>query len=130
MAVGVMCYYDARIATSSYGSLFNPDTWAPYLTYYAFMSFNRAYKLGNEVETSSDDDKVFVLGATNEKKRVLLIANISDKPVEAEFDLTGADLSDHEILMIDSVYHYTPTGKQITDGKLTLPANSCVEIRL
>ena len=128
--VGVMCYYDARIATSSYGGLFNPDTWAPYLTYYAFMSFNRAYKLGNEVETSSDDDKVFVLGATNEKKRVLLIANISDKPVEAEFDLTGADLSDHEILMIDSVYHYTPTGKQITDGKLTLPANSCVEIRL
>ena len=49
--------------------------------------------------------------------------------LEAEFDLTGVDTDDVEIRMIDDTYSYTPTGKQIRDGKLILPANSCIEIQ-
>ena len=128
--VGVLAYYDGRIGTSQYSGLFNPDTWKPYLTYFAFMSFNQAYRLGDEVDTGSDDDRVFTLGATDGQKRLLLLANTSDKPVEAQFDIKGADAAGGEILMIDSVYHYSPTGKRIVNGCLTLPAYTCVEIRM
>ena len=54
-------YYDARIGESSYSGMFNPDTWTTYKTYYAFMSFNKAYELKNEV--ASDDQNVHVLAA-------------------------------------------------------------------
>ena len=128
--VGLLAYYDGRIGPSEYGGLFNPDTWAPYLTYFAFMSFNRAYELGDEVQTASDDGKVFVLGATDGEKQLLLLANTGERPVEAAFDIIGADTSRAEILMIDDVYHYSPTGKRIADGRLVLPACSCTEIRM
>ena len=35
-----------------------------------------------------------------------------------------------EILRIDEENRYTLTGEQIVDGKLALPANACVEIKL
>ena len=82
------------------------------------------------MQTVSDDGKVFVLGATDGRKKLLLLANTGEEPVEAEFEVAGADTSQAEILMIDDVYHYSPTGKRIVDGKLVLPASSCTEIRM
>jgi hypothetical protein len=122
-------FYDSRIAVSAYCGMFNPETREPYKTYYAFSSFNKAYKLKNEIETSSDNENVYVCGAANDKKAVLLIANINGQDMEADLDINGVCTDDVDILMIDDIYRYTDTGKIIKDGKLTLPANSCVEIR-
>ncbi|MBQ8509197.1 MAG: hypothetical protein IJ493_04745 [Clostridia bacterium] len=127
--VGMLNFYDARIGTSTYSGMFNPDTWRPYLTYYAFMMFNDAYKLKDEIETASDDDKIYVGGAAKDGKAVLLIANPENKSVKAELTLSGVDFAAAEVLMIDASHQYTPTGIRITDGKLTIPAHSCVEIR-
>ena len=124
-----MEFYDARLGPSAYGGMFNPDTWRPYPTYYAFMSFNQAFKLHNEIFTESDDGNVYVCGATNGKKSILLLSNRNENATEVEFDLIGVTADDVEILMINEEYSYTPTGKQICNGKLMLPARSCVEIR-
>lgn len=127
--VDQMEYYDARIGASVYGGMFNPDTWEPYLTYYAFKSFNEAYKLQNEVLTETDDEHVFVGGATNGEKAVLLLANLHEEPVEAEFELNGVSMENLEILMIDSAHSYVQAEKKIQNGKLILPEHSCIEIR-
>ena len=125
----VLCYYDARIGPSQYGGMFNPDTHKPYLTYYTFMMFNQLYKLGNEIETVADSDTLWIGGAKDDKKKVLVLVNHSDKEEEVELDISGADTDDVEILMINDVYQYTPTGKKIEDGKIVLPPYTCAEIR-
>ena len=122
-------YYDARLGASRYGGMFNPDTHKPYLNYYAFMMFNQAYKLKNEIQTTSDSDKVFVCGAKDDKKKVLILSNLDSKSVVTEFDLQGVSTDDVEILMINDTYHYSPTGKTIENNLLEIPAHSCVEIR-
>ena len=126
--VDMLCYYDARMANSQYGGLFNGLERKPFLTYFAFMMFNDAYKLENEVETASDNKDIFVMGAKKDNRAVLIISNVGDK-TEANLDLSGVDLNGAEVLIIDDVYHYSPTGIDISDGKLTIPEKSCVEIR-
>ena len=128
--VGLLAYYDGRIGPSQYGGLFNPDTWKPYLTYYAFRMFNQAYRLGRETETSVEGEGVYAVGATDGSVKLLLLANPGQEPVEADLELIGADPRDAEILRIDGVYRYSPTGERIRDGKLVLPACSCTEIRV
>ncbi len=127
-SVSEMNYYDARLGASPYGGMFNPSTWEPYLTYYAFLSFNSAYKLKKEVETDSDDGNVFTLGATDGTDKVLLMANIG-KEQTADLELQGVDLAKATVIRIDETHTYSLTGESIKDGKLFLPANSCVEIR-
>lgn len=124
-------FYDARIGSSQYGGIFDPNTWYPYKSYYTLMSFNRAYRLGNEVFTESDDANLYVCGAVSDDggKAVLLVTNTGSSAAQVEFDLSGVDISDAEILFIDDCYTYTPTGKRIVDGKLTLSPNCCAEIR-
>ncbi len=124
----LLCFYDARLGGSIYAGLFNGETNKPRLTYYAYMMFNQAYKLGCEVETTSDSSDVFVLGAKNDKRSILLLSNIGED-TEIEIEALGADLANAELLMISDVYSYSPTGSDISDGKLHLPKNSCAEIR-
>ena len=126
--VGMLNFYDARIAISRYSGLFNPDTWRPYPAYFAFMMFNDAYKLENEAESASDDEKVSVCAAVKDSRAVLLIANPGSAK-KTELALTGVNPASAEILMIDEAHHYSPAGIRIDGGMLTLPANSCVEIR-
>ncbi|MBQ3864328.1 MAG: hypothetical protein II781_00590 [Clostridia bacterium] len=127
--VGLLAYYDGRIGPSQYGGLFNPDTWKPYLTYYAFRMFNQAYRLGQETETFLEGEGIFVLGAAAGERKILLLANPGEEPVEAELMISGADPLDAEIFRIDAANCYSPTGERIRDGRLNLPACSCTEIR-
>jgi two-component system chemotaxis sensor kinase CheA len=54
---------------------------------------------------------------------------IIGEDTEVEIEALGVDLKNAEVLMISSVYNYTPTGIDISDGKLRLPRYSCAEIR-
>ncbi len=127
-SVAEMNFYDARIGPSEYGGLFDPSTWEPYLAYYAFLSYNTAYRLENEIYNTSDDGSVFTLGAAGNGGRVLLLANIGDEKM-AELSICGADLAKAEVLRIDASHRYSPTGESIARGTIRLPADSCVEIR-
>ena len=122
-------YYDARIGIGDYAGLFDSNTYYPCKEYFTLMSFNQLYKLKNEVYTKCTDENVYVCAARKEDKAVLLIANINDEPIELEFEFSGLPIHETEILMINDIYHYSPTGKEIVDGKLTVNGNTCVEIR-
>jgi hypothetical protein len=127
-STNIACYYDARITTSAFAGLFDGEKMKPRLTYFAFMMFNEAYKLENEVETSTDCDHVFVCGAKKDDKAVILISNIGET-TELDMEILGADMKKTEVLMISDIYHYSPTGMDVSDGKLILPAGTCAELR-
>ncbi|MBQ8742441.1 MAG: hypothetical protein IJZ03_08695 [Clostridia bacterium] len=126
----VMCIYDARIECSAYGPLFNPDTMYPYRTYYAFMMFDSIYKLGNAVSSKSDDPQVFVQAAVNNRKGTIVIANVNEQEVSLRLNISGFPTDDIQILRIDEENRYTLTGETLANEVLTLPENSCVEIKL
>ena len=129
-SVSMMNFYDASMGLMSYSGLFNAETHCPLPTYFTFMAFNHLYRLQNEIETATEGDPLYVGGATDGTEKVLLIANRSEKAVTAELDIAGASTDGAEILRIDGVYTYSPTGKRVVDGKLLLPAWSCTEIRM
>jgi hypothetical protein len=128
-AVDILHYYDARMSSSCNGGLFNAETRKPTNTYFAFHMFNSLYKLGDEVESSSDTDTVYVAAATNGKRSSIAIANTAETDVEVDLELLGVDMADAEIFRLDKIYRYTPTGETIKNNKIALPAYSCTEIR-
>ncbi len=126
----VMCIYDARIGYGAYCALFNPDTGYPYRAYYTFMMFDALYRLGNAVKTVSDDCRTFVQAGVKGKRAELVISNVNEEPIEVNLSLAGFDADEVQILRIDEENRYTLTGEGIADGKLMLPANACVEVKL
>jgi len=128
--VAMLNYYDAGIGASVYRGMFNPDTLRPYKTYYAFKSFNEAYKLGEEVYSESHTEDVYVLGASDDKRGVILIANTTEEPIELELNVVGTDINNAEVLMTDDEYLYTFVGNVIKDGKLNIKEYSMIEIRV
>jgi hypothetical protein len=129
LKVDIGCYYDARISSSEYCGLFNPYDLTPFKTYYAFKNFNSLYKLGYEVEAVSDDEDVFVLGARNEDKGVIVISNYSDIPKKLKLDTKNVPADEGEVIITDSEYTYTMLDKIIEDNVLTVKPYSCIEIR-
>ncbi len=125
----LMCFYDARLGPSDYGSLFNPDTYHPYRTYYSMMMFNSLYRLGNSVRAESGDPHLFAHGAVKGRRAALALANVNEEPLRVTVDIKNFSAEDVEILRIDEENRYTLTGETLEDGILLLPPNSCVEIR-
>ena len=100
-SVSMMNYYDARIGHSVYAGLFNPITYEPFCTYYSLYAFGKLYDFGNQTESSSDNEDVYVLGATNGEKCGLLIANIgADTEVSIDCD------KNFKAFLIDEENHF------------------------
>ena len=127
--VDMLCYYDAGFGVSVYKGLWNPLTFTPFPTYYAFKSFNQAYKLKNEIATASHDEDVYVLGARNDEKGVIIIANTKDESVTLDFEVAGIDIDSAEVIATDEEYLYTMLDDMIKDKRLTVKAHSMIEIR-
>ena len=126
----LMCIYDARMAYSDYGPLFNPDTGYPYPAYYTLMMFDSLYRLENAVLVKSGDRYVFAQAAVKGRKASIVIANVNEEPVEIHLDIQNFPTDEVQILRIDEENTYTLTGETLADGILRLPENACIEIKL
>ncbi len=100
----ILCYYDARIGSSIYGGMFNPITYEPFCTYYAFYAFGQLYHLGGQVACEGEEGDIHALAATNGKERAAMIVNASD-----EDQTIFTNLSDSmKVYAIDETHHLTP----------------------
>ncbi len=81
--------YDARLGPSVYGAMFNCLTYEPYPEYYTFVAFNELYKLKNQVELSGQESGVYAVGAVNDKKGCLVMANTNEDEVSLEIETKG-----------------------------------------
>lgn len=84
----ILCYYDARIGQSIYGGLFNPISYKPFCTYYAFYAFGQLYRLKNQVKCECFEKGVYSLAAADGEKHAAMVANISGKDTEIETNLS------------------------------------------
>lgn len=71
--------YDMRTNTSPYCPLFDIKTHKPIHAYYSLVAFNQLYKLGKQIETKCDVDKLYVLAASDGKRHALMLANLTGK---------------------------------------------------
>ncbi|MBQ7337920.1 MAG: hypothetical protein IJW40_05630 [Clostridia bacterium] len=100
--IDILCYYDARIAASMYGGLFNPMNHKPLCTYYAFKAFGELYALGNEVACESNDTKLLALAACDQEgdRQALMVVNLGeDTAFTCDFAAEHVYLIDAEHMM-------------------------------
>lgn len=95
------CIYDARCTTSIYSPLFDPISYKPRKSYYAFVAFNELRKCGHAVKAVSTDVDLWVAAARGLEIGVVMIANDSEQEKSLSLDCNGAD----------------PTFCRITDAK-------------
>lgn len=103
--------YDARLGPSVYGAMFNCLTNEPYPEYYSFVSFNKLYQLGEQVDVSCAEQGVYAIGAKQDNVGCLVISNTTDKEIELELN------ADADIL---KVYDLTQEKEYTNNSNLEL----------
>ena len=100
----ILCYYDARIGQSVYGGLFNPITWKPFCTYYAFKAFGELYTMKDQIAGGIRKDGLYAVGAAgNDGRRGVLFTNIGEN-MAVETNLP----KDMPVYRIDENHFLTP----------------------
>ena len=121
----ILCYYDARLSTSSYAGLFNSYTLEPLCTYYSFKAFGELYILKNQTEciVSGKRDGIYCVAAADEDRKAALIVNISDEDSEIVTNL-GSDMKKY---IIDETHMMTEISDRTPN--FTLHKNEVVLIK-
>lgn len=71
--------YDMRTNTAPYCPLFDIKTHKPIHAYYSLAAFNQLYKLGSQVQSECDTDRLYVLAASDGERHAILLANLTEK---------------------------------------------------
>ena len=99
--------------------MFDPYTNKPFHAYYSLVAFNHLYELGTEVYTESDTAGVYVTAATDGKRNMMVIANISELD-NIELNIEGADLEGARYHVIDDqrLLSWSPAIKMIEKNRV------------
>ena len=99
IGMDMLCFYDARLNGSVYAGFFNPLTLKPWQAYYSAAAFGELYKLGSQAELKCDTDGLHAVCATNGRRTVIVISNVSGKA--QTLNISGVDLSEARYSVID-----------------------------
>ena len=90
--IDLLMYYDARPSTGMNG-LFDSLSLEPLKTYYSYRAFHEMTKIGGEVLTESDDEKIYTLAVSDNKTTEMLLTyyaeedDTPDKEATLHFEL-------------------------------------------
>ena len=130
--IDMLMYYDAR--PSEWNSLFDFYTLEPIKGYYAFYTFANLYELGTQIESQSDDENVYVIGATDGGKYGGVVTYYTENDNEGAKTVTlhieGVDTASLKLYLTDENNTYTPFACKAEGNKITmhLKRNSFVYI--
>ena len=115
----ICCIYDMKLTSGIYGTFFD-HKYKPAQAYYDMVAFNTLYKLGNQVEATSDTEKLHVLAASSDKKNALLISNLTG--ATQRLTIEGANLEDARISVIDDkrLLSWAPNANEIEPNAVML----------
>jgi hypothetical protein len=84
------------------------------------VAFNMLYRLGTQVESRCDADRMYVLAASDGKKHAALLVNLSGK--EQELTVEGVDLERARCSLIDQEHllSWTPHAKSMQNNDVLL----------
>lgn len=123
-SIDMLMYYDAR--PCQYCGLWEPFIYDLYKPYYSMFAFNKLYRLGTQVESTSDDGDVYTIAATNGENSAAIVtyytyaADMPEKHVTVELD------GDYNIFLLDNAHDLEPFGEANGTVTLTLKPNSVV----
>ena len=83
--------YDMRTNDAPYCPLFDIKTRKPIHAYYALVAFNQLYRLGKQMKSVSDNDRLYTLAASDGEHHALLLANLTGE--RQPLTIEGLDLS-------------------------------------
>ena len=93
------CIYDMRASNAPYCPLFDIRNHKPIHGYYALAAFNRLYRLGTQVETVSENDRLYAVAASNGTHHAIMLSNLTGETLELTLD--GVDLSNARFYVLD-----------------------------
>jgi len=103
MSVDMLFYYDTR--PSAFNGIFNFYDCKPLKTYYVFLMFSWLYKLQTQINTSCDDENVYVLaaGSRNECGIMITYYSLDDEAGEKELVInTGEEIdTEFDVILLD-----------------------------
>ena len=116
----ILCIYDMRTNTAPYCPLFDIKTRKPIHGYYSLAAFNQLYKLGNQVESGTDTEDLYVLAASNGNRNAILISNLTGTDQKLEF--AGVDLTDARYYILDQerLLSWAPNANMIPNNAVIL----------
>lgn len=128
-AVDMLMYYDAR-AEKVWNGLFSSDTMLPIKGYYSFKILGEIYKLQNQTLCESDDENIYVLGASSGGESTSVITYYTDddaaisKEVEIDID------EDAEMYLLDEEHDLEKVG-ELKKGTttITMAPNTVIRLR-
>ena len=130
--IDMLMYYDAR--PSEWNGLFDFYTLEPIKGYYAFYTFANLYEMENQVETTSDDENIYVVGAKGNGKQGLAVTyyseNDNDSAKIVTLDIEGANAQNFKFYLVDEKNIYTSVTYRVDNNQIVmrLERNSVVYI--
>ena len=130
--IDMLMYYDAR--PTGFNGLFDMYTYELLKGYYSFYIFANLYELGNQAESSCDDENIYVVGATGNGKCGIAITyyteNDNEGAKKVTLNIEGADAGKLKFYLVDEANTYTPKAYKVDGNTITmrLERNSMVYI--
>lgn len=112
--------YDMRTSTAPYCPLFDIKTNKPIHAYYALVAFNQLYKLGTQIQSECDTERLYALAASNKEQNALLLANLTGKTQALMID--GVELKNVRVYELgeSGVLAWAPDCKTIKNNTVML----------
>lgn len=88
--IDMLMYYDAR--PSEFNGMFDAVTLEVQKGYYPFLMFSKLYKLGNQAESVSDDDELYITAAFDDDEKAAMITYYSTEKEKKEKKEVTIDL--------------------------------------
>ena len=116
----IACIYDMRTNTAPYCPLFDIKTHKPIHAYYSLVAFNTLYKLGWQMESVCDNDRLYAVCASDGKRHAMMLSNLTG--AAQELCIEGADLSDARwhVLDQDRLLSWSPAVKALAPNDVVL----------
>ena len=114
------CIYDMRTTNAPYCPLFDIRTHKPIHAYYSMVAFNTLYKLGTQVETVCDNDRLYAVAASDGTHHALMLSNLTGE--RQALTVEGVDLSNARYHVIDQerLLSWSPAVSSIENNTVLL----------
>lgn len=116
----IACIYDMRTNMAPYCPLFDIRTHKPIHAYYSMVAFNCLYKLGNQVELTCDNDRLYAVAASDGEHHALMISNLTGE--KQSIELEGVELKNARYYILDQerLLSWAPNANEIENNAVML----------
>ena len=123
----MMMYYDA--APAIWNGMFDYYTVKPLKGYYPFVFFNKLYKMGTCIESSSDDENIYTVAARSKKGKIgIMVSYYTNEENMPEKTLTlPGFLISGKVFLLDDEHNAEEIG-DLWENSITMKPNTVIYI--